>query len=114
MGVLADLAGKSIDPQPDVAERKFLDIDIDNFDERMKSIQPRAAFQVPNTLTGEGNLNVDITFESIDAFSPTTVARKVGALHELLAARPQLANLPPDTLGRATCRERESQYVTIS
>src|SRR3546814_21167936 len=69
MGVLADLAGKSIDPQPDVAERKFLDIDIDNFDERMKSIQPRAALQVPNTLTGDGNLNVDITFESIDDFS---------------------------------------------
>ena len=93
MGVMADLAGKSVEPQPDVAERKFLDIDIDNFDERMKSIQPRAAFQVPNTLTGEGNLNVDITFESIDDFSPATVARKVGALNELLDARTQLANL---------------------
>ncbi|CAM3917902.1 type VI secretion system contractile sheath small subunit [Bordetella muralis] len=93
MGVLADLAGKSVEPQPDVGERKFLDIDIDNFDERMKAIQPRAAFQVPNTLTGEGHLNVDITFESIDDFSPATVARKVGALNELLEARTQLANL---------------------
>lgn len=93
MGVLADLAGRSDTPQPDIGERKFLNIDIDNFDERMKSIRPRAAFQVPNTLTGEGNLNVDITFESIEDFSPATVARKVGALNELLNARTQLANL---------------------
>src|SRR3546814_13217197 len=108
MGVLADLAGKSIDPQPDVAERKFLDIDIDNFDERMKSIQPRAAFQVPNTLTGEGNLNVDITFESIDDFSPATVARKVGAMHELLDARTQMADLLTYKIGRASGRVRVS------
>jgi type VI secretion system protein ImpB len=93
MGVLADLAGRSDTPQPDISERKFLNIDIDNFDERMKSIRPRVAYQVPNTLTGDGNLSVDITFESIDDFSPATVARKVGALNELLNARTQLANL---------------------
>jgi type VI secretion system protein ImpB len=93
MGVLADLAGRSEAPQPDVSERKFLDVDIDNFDERMRSIQPRASFRVPNTLTGEGDLSVDITFESIDDFSPATVAKKVGALNELLSARTQLANL---------------------
>ena len=93
MGVLADLSSKPVQALPPVGERKFLDIDIDNFDERMRSIQPRVAFQVPNTLTGEGNLNVDVTFESIDDFSPATVARKVGALNELLSARTQLANL---------------------
>ncbi|ARP87819.1 type VI secretion system contractile sheath small subunit [Bordetella genomosp. 9] len=93
MGVLADLAGRSDTPQPDMAERKFLNIDIDNFDERMKSIRPRVAYHVPNTLTGDGELNVDITFESIDDFSPATVARKVGPLNELLNARTQLANL---------------------
>jgi type VI secretion system protein ImpB len=93
MGVMADLAGKSADQLPEIAERKFLDIDIDNFDERMKSIKPRVAFQVPNTLTGEGNLNVDITFDSIDDFSPATVARKVDALNSLLDARTQLSNL---------------------
>jgi type VI secretion system protein ImpA len=53
-------------------------IDVDNFDERMKAMKPRVAFQVPNTLTGEGNLSVDITFESMDDFSPAAVARKVG------------------------------------
>src|SRR5690606_37642140 len=96
---------KSAEPQPDVSERKFMDIDIDNFDERMKSIQPRAAFQVPNTLTGEGNLNVDVTFESIDDFSPATVARKVGALNELLEARTQLANLLTYMDGKAGAEE---------
>ncbi|MCB2103707.1 MAG: type VI secretion system contractile sheath small subunit, partial [Rhodobacteraceae bacterium] len=66
MGVVSDLAGKSEAPQPGVADRKFLEIDVDNFDDRMKSMKPRAAFTVPNTLTGEGNLAVDITFESMD------------------------------------------------
>ena len=61
MGVLADLSGKPAEPLPPVAERKFLEIDVDNFDERLKSMKPRVAFQVPNTLTGEGNLSVDIT-----------------------------------------------------
>lgn len=93
MGVLADLSGKPADPLPAVADRKFLEIDVDNFDERQKSMKPRAAFQVPNTLTGEGNLAVDITFESMDDFSPAAVAKKVGALNNLLEARTQLANL---------------------
>lgn len=93
MGVMADLAGKQIEPLPDVADRKFLEVDIDNFDSRMKSMKPRVAFQVPNTLTGEGNLSVDITFESMDDFSPAAIAKKVGALNQLLEARTQLSNL---------------------
>jgi type VI secretion system protein ImpB len=93
MGVLADLSGKSEEPLPQVADRKFLEIDVDNFDSRMKAMKPRVAFQVPNTLTGEGNINLDITFESIDDFSPAAVARKVDALSKLLEARQQLANL---------------------
>ena len=93
MGVMADLAGKSEAPQPAVADRKFLEIDVDNFDERMKSMKPRAAFTVPNTLPGEGNMAVDITFESMDDFSPAAIARKVEPLKELLEARTQLSNL---------------------
>ncbi len=69
MGVMADLSGDR-NRCPPVDERKFLTIDVDNFDERMKSMKPRVAFRVPNTLTGEGQLNVDITFESMDDFSP--------------------------------------------
>jgi type VI secretion system protein ImpB len=93
MGVLSDLSGESAEPPPALDERRFLAIDIDNFDERMKSMKPRVAFRVPNTLTSEGLLNVDITFESMDDFSPAAVARKVGALNKLLEARSQLANL---------------------
>ena len=93
MGVLSDLSGEPAEALPGVDERRFLAVDIDNFDERMKSMKPRVAFRVPNTLTGEGSLNVDITFESMDDFSPAAVARKVGALNKLLEARSQLANL---------------------
>jgi type VI secretion system protein ImpB len=93
MGVLADLSGKPAQALPSVGDRKFLEIDVDNFDERLKSCKPRVAFQIPNTLTGKDNLNVEMTFESMDDFSPAAVARKVGALNQLLQARTQLANL---------------------
>jgi len=93
MGVLADLSGKPAEALPPVADRKFLEIDVDNFDSRMKGIKPRVAFAVPNTLTGEGNLNVELTFDSMDDFSPAAVASKVDALNKLLEARKQLANL---------------------
>src|SRR5216683_4438101 len=93
MGVMANLSGNPAEPLPDVAERKFLDIDIDNFDSRLKAMKPRVTLQVPNTLTGDGNLMVDLTFESMDDFSPAAVARKVDALSKLLEARQQLASL---------------------
>jgi len=93
MGVMADLSGKPAEALPAVADRKFLEIDVDNFDDRLKACKPRVAFQVPNTLTGEGNLNVEMTFESMDDFSPAAVARKVDSLNKLLQARTELANL---------------------
>ena len=93
MGVMADLSGKPAEPLAPVNDRKFLEVDVDNFDDRLKSMKPRVAFQVPNTLTGEGNLSVDITFESMDDFSPAAVAKKVEVLNKLLTARTQLSNL---------------------
>jgi type VI secretion system protein ImpB len=93
MGVMSDLSGKPAEALPAVADRKFLEIDSDNFDSRLKSMKPRVAFSVPNTLTGDGNLSVDVTFESMDDFSPAAVARKVEGLNKLLEARQQLANL---------------------
>ncbi|MEM6934513.1 MAG: type VI secretion system contractile sheath small subunit [Pseudomonadota bacterium] len=93
MGVMSDLSGKSEEPLPPVADRKFLEIDVDNFDDRLKQMKPRAAFSVPNTLTGEGNLSVDITFESMEDFSPAAIAKKVEPLRKLLEARTQLSNL---------------------
>jgi len=93
MGVMSDLSGKPAEALPPVDERKPLEIDVDNFDDRLKAMKPRAAFQVPNTLTGEGNLNVDLTFESMDDFSPGAIARKVDALKKLSDARTELSNL---------------------
>lgn len=94
MGVMADLSGKSeVTKDQRVEDRKFLDIDADNFDDRMKSIKPRVAFNVPNVMTGEGNLAVDVSFESMDDFSPDKVAEKVDGVKELLEARRQLSNL---------------------
>lgn len=93
MGVMADLSGNPAEGLAPVEQRKFLEIDIDNFDARMKAVKPRVAFNVPNTLTGEGMLNVDLSFESMDDFSPAAIAGKVGALKSLLDARTQLHNL---------------------
>jgi len=93
MGVVSDLSGQPAEPLPPVAERKFLEIDIDNFDDRLRAMKPRVALQVENTLTGEGRLGVDMTFESMDDFSPGAVARKVEPLARLLEARSQLRNL---------------------
>jgi len=93
MGVLADLSGKPSEPLAPVAERKMLEIDAENFDDRLKSMKPRVAFPVPNTITGEGNISVDMTFESMDDFSPAAIAKKVAGLDKLLEARTQLSNL---------------------
>ncbi|WP_313474782.1 type VI secretion system contractile sheath small subunit [Agrobacterium pusense] len=93
MGVMADLSGNSADPLPAVADRKFLEIDVDNFDERMKAIRPRAAFHVPNMLTGEGNLSIDLTFERLEDFSPAAIAKNVEPLRKLLEARTKLSHL---------------------
>jgi type VI secretion system protein ImpB len=93
MGVTADLSGQPEQPPPPVADRKFVEISVDNFDDRLKAMKPRVAFQVPNTLTNEGNMQVAMTFESMEDFSPAAVAGKVDALRKLLEARTQLANL---------------------
>lgn len=93
MGVFSDLSGQSRTELPPVADRKFLEVDVDNFDDRLKSMKPRVTMQVPNTLTGEGNLAVDLTFESMDDFTPDAIAKRVDALSQLLEAREQLSNL---------------------
>jgi type VI secretion system protein ImpB len=96
MGVLADLSGNASDvPRPDVADRSFLDIDMDNFERRMAAIGPAAAFRVPNRLVeGSGEeLPVKLNFNRMDDFGPASVARQVPALAKLLEARTQLANL---------------------
>jgi type VI secretion system protein ImpB len=111
MGVMADLSGKPASPLAPVADREFLEIDIDNFDDRLKAAKPRVAFNVPNTLTGEGNLAVEMTFESMADFSPAAVARKVEALNSLLTARTQLANLLTYMDGKSKAEDLISQVL---
>lgn len=101
MGVLADLSGKSAEELPEIEQRKALEIDMDNFDSRLKAMKPRVTFAVPNKLTGEGQLAVDVTFESIDDFSPAAIAKKVEPLAKLLEARTQLSNLVTYMDGKA-------------
>jgi type VI secretion system protein ImpB len=111
MGVMSDLSGDSKEPLPGIDERKYMAIDVDNFDERMKSMKPRVAISVPNTLTGQGNLQVDLTFESMDDFSPAAVARKVDSLNKLLEARSQLSNLITYMDGKAGAEDLISKVL---
>ncbi len=105
MGVMSDLSGKSEVAPPPVADRKFLEVDVDNFDSRMKAMKPRVAYQVPNTLTGEGNLSVDLTFENMDDFTPDKIAERVDGLKQLLEARQQLSNLVTYMDGKTNAEE---------
>jgi type VI secretion system protein ImpB len=114
MGVLADLSGKPADPLGPVVDRKFLEIDVDNFNERLKAIKPRVAFQVPNVLTGEGNISLDITFESMDDFSPGAVASSVDGVKELLKARTQLSNLLTYMDGKSGAEELITKVLNDS
>jgi len=97
MGVISDLSGNnSAVAKPEMSERPFLDIDMDNFDKRMSAIEPGLTMKVPNKLGGgEGGdkLSVNLKFNKIEDFSPAAIARQVPATAKLLAAREQLANL---------------------
>jgi len=93
MGVLADLSGKPAEPLAPVAERKMLEFDVENFDSRLKAMKPRVQFAVPNALTGEGSMNVEMTFESMEDFTPAAIARRIDPLNKLMEARMQLEGL---------------------
>jgi type VI secretion system protein ImpB len=101
MGVMSDLSGDSRADLPPVDERKFMEIDVDNFDERLHSIRPTAAVTVPNALTGEGDLALNLAFESMNDFSPARLAAQVDPLAKLLEARTQLMNLVTYMDGKA-------------
>jgi type VI secretion system protein ImpB len=93
MGVMSDLSGKSEVEKKTLDKRDFLEFDMDNFEQRMEAIAPRAVFQVENNLTGEGKIAVDLTFKSMEDFTPGAVARQVPALNKLLEARQELSDL---------------------
>ena len=94
VGVMADLSGQPKDPLPPMKERKFVNIDRDNFNDVLAKMAPRLAMKVPNKLTGqEGNLGVELNFKHIDDFEPDKVAAQVPALKELLDMRLRLGQL---------------------
>ncbi len=90
MGVMADLSGNRKHGLPDAKDRDFVEIDQDNFDSVLKAQQPTLQFQVPNTLTGEGKLGVDLAFNKMDDFSPAAVVEQVAELKKLKDARTNL------------------------
>ena len=112
MGVLADLSGTSAGELPEIDQRKALEIDMDNFDSRLKAMKPSVKFTVPNKLTSEGgNIGVELTFESMDDFSPAKIASRVEPLAKLLEARTQLVNLVTFMDGRAGAEKLISEAL---
>lgn len=94
VGVLGDYAGQSEQPQGKVRDRKLVNVDLDNFDDVIEGIAPRAAFRVKNRLTEEGGeLGIDLTFKKYDDFRPESVVEQVEPLRKLLEARSKLADL---------------------
>ena len=96
MGVLADLSGHPTEALPRLKERKFVEVTPDNFDDVLAKMKPHLAFTVDNKLTDDpnaGKIAVDLTFKSLDDFSPDQVAQQVGPLRELLELRRKLADL---------------------
>jgi len=94
VGVLSDLSGKPDEPLPKLKDRKFVEIDRDNFNKVLSGMKPRLAFQVDNTLQDDGSkLNVEMRFNSMDDFEPENVVQKVEPLRKLLEARNRLTDL---------------------
>ena len=115
MGVLADLSGNASKVEkPEIAQRKFLDIDMDSFERRMAAINPGLSFRVENKLgdsTGE-KMGINLDFKSMDDFKPTAVARQVPAVAKLLEAREQLKNLQRYMDGKVGAENRLKELLS--
>lgn len=113
MGVVGDFGGQSQVEQKRLKERKFVGVDRDNFDEVMKGIEPRAAFQVADELgDGSGKFGVDLTFKSMDDFRPESVVQQVEPLKKLLEARTKLADLRNKMAGNDKLEDLLSDVLT--
>ena len=113
VGVVADLAGQSETPQPKLRDRKFVNVDRDNFDDVMKGIAPRAVFQAPNTLSEEGGrFGIDLTFRSIEDFNPEAVVERIEPLARLLEARSKLADLRNKLAGNDKLEDLLSEVLS--
>jgi len=94
VGVMADLSGKPDQPLPKLKERKFIEIDRDNFNNVLEGMKPRVAYRVDNKLTDDDSqLAVELRFKSMDDFHPERVAEQVGPVRKLVEARKRLSEM---------------------
>lgn len=93
VGIMADLTGQPLNPLPKLKERRFVEIDRDNFNEILTNLAPRLDLTVPDTLKGEGNLKVELNFTDYEHFHPEAIVKQVPRLARLLEARQQLRDL---------------------
>ncbi len=94
VGVLGDLSGNPEQPLPKVKDRKFVNVDLDNFDEVMEGVAPRSVYRVPNKISDSGGeFGVELKFNSIDDFRPESVVDQIEPLRKLLESRTKLADL---------------------
>lgn len=113
LGVLGDFSANSEKPQPKLKDKKFINVDMDNIDEVMAGIEPRAVYRVPNTLTEKsGEFAVDLKFKSVDDFRPESVVQQVEPLRKLLEARTKLADLRNKLAGNEVLEDILSEVLT--
>lgn len=112
MGVVADLSGKPADPLPRMRDRKFVEIDRDNFDDVMKGMKPRLAFQVDNKLAADNTkIGVELRFNRLEDFDPEQVARQVDPLRKLMEVRRELSGLLAKADGNEKLGERLGEII---
>ena len=115
MGVLGDFTGQPVDPLPRLKDRKFVEVNPDNFDAVLESMKPHLTFSVDNKLSEDSNassLKVDLNFKSLDDFAPENVARQVKPLRELLELRDRLSDLRGSMQGNDKLEEALREAVT--
>jgi len=113
VGVLGDFSGQTEQPQPKIKDRKFVNVDMDNFDEVMAGMAPRAAYRVPNRISDEGGeFGVELKFRSIDDFRPEAIAEQVEPLRKLLEARSKLADLRNKLAGNEKLEDLLSEVLS--
>ena len=113
VGVMGDFSGQSEVEQKKLRDRKFVNVDNDNFDEVLKAVEPRAVFRVPNTLTEKGGeFAVDLKFKSIDDFRPEAVVEHVEPQRKLLEARTKLADLRNKLAGNEKLEDILSEVLS--
>ena len=113
LGVMADLSGKPDEPLPRLRDRKFLEIDRDSFDDVMKGMKPRLAFQVDNKLTDDNTkMGVELRFNRIEDFEPEQVARQVEPLAKLIEVRRQLTGLLAKADGNDRLNEKLREIIS--